>query len=354
MDEPTASLSLRETENLYRITNELAGNGVSVIFISHRFEDTFKLADRVTILRDGRNGPMTVGGETRNTWRVSDITADDMIRAMVGREIKDVFPVEKREIGEVVFEAEGLSRPGYFRDVSFSVRKGEIVGFTGLVGAGRTEIVQAVFGADRLHAGEIWLEGKRVAVKSPADALRLGVGLLPEDRLEMGLILDWEIFRNVTLASLGKFVRRAVIDGGAERRAAAELGAKIAVKAPDVFESVSKLSGGNQQKVVVCKLLCADLKVIVLDEPTKGVDVGAKRQIYDIMNRLSEDGYAIIFISSDMPEIIGMSDRILAVHNGRVTGEFRRADFGNDEDLQHALLSASMGLAQEGGRARAD
>ena len=334
MDEPTASLSKRECDNLYAIAEQLRDQGVSIIFISHRFEDMYRLASRVTVLRDGQY----IG-----TWNVGDIESKDLINAMVGREIEQVYPEKTCETGEEIFRVEGLSRTGFFKDVSFSLKKGEILGFTGLVGAGRTDVMQSVFGIIPPDSGEVYLDGKRLSVKKPVDAMNAGIGLLPEDRQKQSLILDWEIYRNITISNLKPFTRLSVINKQQERDKAKELGEKIAIKAPTVFEKASALSGGNQQKVVICKLLNSDLRVLILDEPTKGVDVGAKTQIYEIMNGLAAQGYGIIMISSDMPEVLGMSDRIIAMHEGRVTGEFLRG-----EATQEEILAAVMNLEEVG------
>lgn len=333
MDEPTASLSKRECDNLYAIAEKLRDDGVSIIFISHRFEDMYRLADRVTVLRDGQY----IG-----TWKVSEIGQDELITAMVGRQIDNIYPEKSCPIGGELFRVENLRRTGYFSRVGFHLKAGEILGFTGLVGAGRTEVMQSIFGVDPLSEGQIYMEGKPLKIKKPLDAMRAGIGLLPEDRQKQSLILDWEIYRNITLANLAPYTRATVLDQKAERDKAAELGARIAVKAPTVYEKVSKLSGGNQQKVVICKLLNSELKVLILDEPTKGVDVGAKNQIYEIMIELAAAGYGIIMISSDMPEIIGMSDRIIAMHEGVVTGEFVRGQASQEE-----ILAAVMGLEGE-------
>jgi rhamnose transport system ATP-binding protein len=330
MDEPTASLSRRECENLYDITERLRDSGVSIIFISHRFEDMFRLAGRVTVLRDGKY----VG-----TWRVDEISNKELIRAMVGREINQIYPVKDCKIGDEVFRVDGLRRTGYFKDVSFGLKKGEILGFFGLVGAGRTDVMQSVFGIEPAHSGKIYLNGEEINVKNPLEAIRDGIGLLPEDRQHQGLILDWEIYKNITISGLRKFTKAGIMKPKEERVKSKSLGEKIALKALTVFDKVSSLSGGNQQKVVICKLLNLDLKLLILDEPTKGVDVGAKSQMYEIMNDLAAQGYGIIMISSDMPEILGMCDRIIVMNEGRVTGEFMRGEAG-----QETLLAASMNI----------
>ena len=328
MDEPTAALTKRESEELYRITRKLRDEGVAIIFISHRFEDMYALATRVTVFRDAQY----IG-----TYDVDGITNADLITAMVGREIKDLFPKPVVEIGEEVLRVEGLNRTGYFKDVSFSVRKGEILGLTGLVGARRTEVVQTIFGAEKLSSGKIYLEGQEVKIKCPSDAMKKGIGLLPENRQIEGLILDWGIGRNITLTELGKYVDKLFLNEKQENIASKDLAEQVDTKAVTVFDKASSLSGGNQQKVVVAKALGSDFKVLVLDEPTKGVDVGAKAAIYEIMGDLALQGYAIIMISSEMPEILGMCDRIVVMCEGRVTGELSR-----EEATQEKILALAM------------
>lgn len=328
MDEPTAALTKRESEELYRITRKLRDDGVSIIFISHRFEDMYALATRVTVFRDSKY----IG-----TYNVDEITNADLIKAMVGREISDLFPKPEIEPGEEVLRVENLCRTGYFKDVSFHVRKGEILGLTGLVGARRTEVVQTIFGAEKLDSGKIYLEGKEVKIKCPSDAMRLGVGLLPENRQIEGLILDWGIGRNITLTELKRYVHALFLDEKKESRTSKDLAEEVDVKAVSVFDKASSLSGGNQQKVVVAKALGSDFKVLILDEPTKGVDVGAKAAIYEIMGDLAQKGYAIIMISSEMPEILGMCDRIVVMCEGRVTGELPGSEATQEKILELAM-----------------
>ena len=328
MDEPTAALTKRESEELYRIAKKLRDEGKSIIFISHRFEDMYELATRVTVFRDAQY----IG-----TYNVDEITNADLIKAMVGREINDLFPKPDVQIGEEVLRVEGLTRTGYFKDVSFHVNRGEILGLTGLVGARRTEVVQTIFGVANLSAGKIFLEGKEVKVKCASDAMKMGIGLLPENRQIEGLILDWGIGRNITLTELGSYVDRVFINEKKENEQSKELAEQVDTKAVTVFDKASSLSGGNQQKVVVAKALGSDFKVLVLDEPTKGVDVGAKAAIYEIMGELAQQGYAIIMISSEMPEILGMCDRIVVMCEGRVTGELSRAEATQEKILELAM-----------------
>jgi rhamnose transport system ATP-binding protein len=332
MDEPTAALTVRESEDLYRIAAGLRDKGVSIIFISHRMEDMYRIASRVTIFRDARY----VG-----TWNLKEISHEDVITAMVGREITQFFPKRAAKIGEEVLRVEGLSRTGFFKDVSFSVHKGEILALTGLVGAGRTEVCEAIYGVSRPDGGRVLLEGRELRVAGPAEAIQKGIGYLPEDRLRQGLVLDWELAKNVTLSTLRNFATLGWLDLKRERAVTRDLAMKLEVKAGSVFDAAGTLSGGNQQKVIVAKLLAGQMKVIILDEPTKGVDVGAKTAIFEIMNDLAQAGYGIIMVSSEMPEVLGMSDRIVVMREGRVAGilEARQA-------TQELILGAAMAVAQ--------
>lgn len=328
MDEPTAALTKRESEELYRIAEKLRDEGTAIIFISHRFEDMYRLADMVTVFRDSRY----IG-----TYRVDAITNAELIKAMVGREISELFPKPKVKPGREVLRVSGLSKTGYFKDVSFQVRAGEILGLTGLVGAGRTEAVQCIFGVEKAESGKIFLNEKEVKITNPAEAMSLGIGLLPEDRQWQGLIPEWDIGRNITLAELKRFSQKGIIKVRKERKEAGILAERVDTKAVTIFDKVSSLSGGNQQKVVVAKILASERQVVILDEPTKGVDVGAKAEIYAIMGELAKQGYAIIMISSEMPEILGMSDRIIVMCEGKVTGELSRAEATQEKILQKAM-----------------
>ena len=330
MDEPTASLSKRECEELYRITEQLRDEGRSIIFISHRFEDMYRLASRVTVLRDSQY----IG-----TWDVDGISNDVLISKMVGREISQIYPKKKVEQGEEVLRVEGLSKTGYYKDVSFSVHKGEIFAMTGLVGAGRTEVCQGIMGIEKPDSGKVFLEGKELKIKHVSDAMDAGIGYLPEDRHKQGLILDWGLGQNVTLATLEQFTKATVINRKAENQKAKELLEKVKTKALSVFDKASSLSGGNQQKVIVAKVLNSDLKVVILDEPTKGVDVGAKAQIYEIMSDLASKGYAVIMISSEMPEVLGMADTILVMREGRVSKIFTEVAGVTQENILEAAMN---------------
>ncbi|MCR4907354.1 MAG: sugar ABC transporter ATP-binding protein [Lachnospiraceae bacterium] len=335
MDEPTASLSKNECEQLYQITEHLRDEGVSIIFITHKFEDMYRLASRVTVFRDAKY----IGN-----WDVDKISNKDLINAMVGRELTAMYPEKTAKIGDVIMEINNISKEGYFKNISFEVRKGEILALTGLVGAGRTEVCQSIFGIMPPDTGSIRFEGREVEIKSPIDALKLGIGLLPEDRQTQGLINELPIYQNVSSADMSKFIKGGVIDTKEEQRSAIELCQKIQLKASDISAPPSSLSGGNQQKVVFAKLLNCRLKVLILDEPTKGIDVGAKYSIYEIMNELAASGYAIIMVSSEMPEVLGMADRIVVLRTGRKAGEF-----DPHEATQEQILNASLQVKSEGG-----
>lgn len=331
LDEPTAALTANESEKLYRIVEQLRDSGVSIIFISHRMEDMYRLASRVTVLRDSKY----IG-----TYDVDKITNADLIKAMVGREIKDMYPKPKVEIGEEAFRIEGISRLGYCKDVSLNVHKGEIVGLTGLVGAGRTETMEAVCGIAKASAGKIFVDGKEVHIKNPTDSMKAGIVLLPEDRTKQGLIMDWGLGDNVTLPIQDEIAKGPfkVKNIQQEREISKHYLEEVDTKALTIYDLGSSLSGGNQQKVVVAKALAQkNMKVLIMDEPTKGVDVGAKAEIYSIMGDLAKQGYAILMISSEMPEILGMSDRIYTMCKGRITG-----CLDISEATQERLLELSM------------
>ncbi|MFP7493700.1 sugar ABC transporter ATP-binding protein [Terribacillus saccharophilus] len=332
MDEPTAALTARESEELYRITEKLRDEGTSIIFISHRFEDMYRLASRVTVLRDSNY----IG-----TWEVDEISNEKLIVAMVGREINQIFPDKKTVPKETVLEVKNLTKLGAFDDISFSIKRGEILGMTGLVGAGRTEVCQAIFGITSFDKGEIVLNGEAVRNRNPQQAMNNGIGYLAEDRLDQGLLVDWSIEKNITLANLAELSTATWLHRNKEKQQAKEFGEKVQIKATGIFDPVSSLSGGNQQKVAVAKLLTKDLKVILLDEPTKGVDIGAKAAIYEIIQQLADAGYAVLFVSSEMPEILGMSDRIIVMKDGRIA-----ADFVNKGITQEMILEAAMGEEQ--------
>jgi ribose transport system ATP-binding protein len=329
MDEPSATLTEHELENLFSLIRRLRADGVSIIYVSHRLDEIFRIADRVTVLRDGK---------FIATKPVSETSREEIIRMMVGRELKDTIPKKEVAHGDVVLEVKGLNRSGVIHDISFAVRRGEILGIAGLVGAGRTEVARAIFGADPIDSGEILLEGKPVTIRSPKDAIRLGIGLMTEDRKALGLILGMAVRENVTLANLDPLSRLGFVSRRKEQEVTNRFVEDLMIKTPSIEQAVQNLSGGTQQKVVLAKWLFTQSKVLIFDEPTRGIDVGAKTEIYQLMNRLAEQGVGIIMISSELPEILGMSDRILVMHDGRIVGELSR-----EEATQEKIMFLATG-----------
>ncbi len=311
MDEPTAALTESETEGLFKVINSLREKGVSIVYISHRMEEIFALCDRITILRDG---------EYIGTREIKDVTLDDVVQMMIGREIGERFPPRDCAIGEEVIRVEGLSHAKLFRDVSFTVRAGEVLGVAGLMGAGRTEIMQAVFGNLPTTGGKIYINGQEVSIKNPRQAIQAGIGFITEDRKTEGLLLEKSISENIEICNLDKTSDKGV-RSKAKRDELVKRGIEefhIKCFGPD--HECNNLSGGNQQKVVLAKWIYTDPKVLILDEPTRGVDIGAKKEIYSVINSLAAKGVAVIMVSSELPEVLGMSDRIMVVHEGHVTG----------------------------------
>ncbi len=325
LDEPTAALTDAEVETLFHLLDKLRGRGVGMIYISHKLDEVFRMGDRITVLRDGR----TVGTEA-----ASALDEARVIARMVGREVGDIFPVAQHERGEVVFEVRNMTVEDpnvrgklLVKGVSFAVRRGEVLGVAGLMGAGRSDLLMAVFGAHLGRtSGEIYVEGKRVQVTRPADAIAYGIGFVTEDRKRFGLVLEQTILRNMTLAGLSRLSGRFVTNEESEAEAGERAMTDLRVKANSVFTVAGTLSGGNQQKVVLAKWLLTNPRVLFLDEPTRGIDVGAKQEIYAQINRLAEAGLAIILVSSELPEVLGLSDRVLVLHEGRLTGEFKRTE----------------------------
>lgn len=329
-DEPTASLSEEDTQNLFRVIRELRERGVAIIYISHRLDELPVIADRVTVLRDG---------VTIETRQMAEVDRQELIRLMVGREPSSVFPKREVALGETVLEVRNLTcREAGISNISFSVRAGEILGFAGLVGAGRTELAQTLFGLTPAESGEIRLRGKAVKIASPSQAAELGIAYVPEDRRRHGVILELPISANTTLASLRQLAKFGFLDFVAERELAADYASRLGVKTPALFATAGTLSGGNQQKVALSRWLATKPSVLILDEPTQGIDVGAKSEIHSLMGELAEQGLAIVMISSELPEILGMSDRIAVMHAGRIAATFDRA-----EASQQTILAAALG-----------
>ncbi|QCX34834.1 sugar ABC transporter ATP-binding protein [Caloramator sp. E03] len=316
MDEPTSSLTGREVKELLRTIRELKSKGIAVIYISHRLEEVMEICDRVTVMRDG----MKI-----TTLPIEQVSVEQLIKLMVGRSLEQQFPKIKVKIGEEALRVENLTRKGIFKDVSFNVRKGEIVGIAGLVGAGRTEVARAIFGADEIDSGEIYIENKKVNIKSPRDAMNFGIAFLTEDRKGQGLILDNTIDFNTHIASYDKTSKGMLLNLKYLKEITRENIKKLNINPPIENFVTRQLSGGNQQKVVIAKWLNTKAKIYIVDEPTRGIDVGAKVEVYNILNQLIQEGAAVIMISSELPEILGMSDRIYVMHEGRITAEIDRA-----------------------------
>ncbi|MBW3597171.1 MAG: sugar ABC transporter ATP-binding protein [Planctomycetes bacterium] len=338
MDEPTSSLSSGETARLFEVIRDLKAKGVSIVYISHRLGEVKEVCDRVTVLRDGKNA-----GELSR----DEVDHDRMVRLMVGRDLSQFYVRKPHQPGEVMLEVKDLRVPGRSRHaINFAVRAGEIVGMAGLVGAGRTELLRVLFGVDQAEGGEIRVADQRIVPQSPRDAIRAGLALVPEDRKEQGLVLEMAVRHNISLASLRRDQTVGFRNGGKERSAAREMIAKLNIKTPSQEQIVQYLSGGNQQKVVLGKWLNIRPRVLLLDEPTRGVDVGAKREIYIIMEDLAAAGVAILFVSSEMEEILGMSDRTLVMHEGRLTGEL-----GREELSEEAVMHLATGKTKHPGAA---
>jgi len=330
MDEPTAVLTEREIVDLFKVIRLLKSRGVGIIYISHRLQELHEIGDRVTVLRDGKYIQTVDMGQT---------TEDDLVTMMVGREIRDKFPSRVSRIGDVVFRAEHISTPDKVRDVSLELRAGEIVGIAGLVGSGRTEFVRAVFGADRRSEGKIFIDGKEVNIRSPLDAIENGMGFVTEERKKDGLVLILPVSENIVLASRKQTSIGPVAKLKEYKKIAEEYIKKINIKTPSINQLAVNLSGGNQQKVILAKWMSANARIIIFDEPTRGIDVGAKAEVYSLMNQLLESGACILMISSELPEIIGMSDRVLVMREGSIGGELRKSEFSQKKILSIMLNS---------------
>jgi ABC-type sugar transport system ATPase subunit len=339
MDEPTSALSSTEVEKLFRIARELKAHGLSIIFVTHRLEEVMQICDRYTVLRDGR---------LVSSGAIADITIDGIIRLMVGREVKALFAHREREIaGDVVLRVEGLNRQGnaqdqnatVLADVGFEVRRGEILGVAGLVGAGRTEMARAVFGADAFDSGRVIINGREVHIRSPQDAIRNGIGLVPEDRKQQALFLALAVRINLSMASHRQILRWGVfIDETAERAMVEEYRQKLNIRMASPEQLIASLSGGNQQKVTLARWLALRPKVLIVDEPTRGIDIGAKVEVHNLLFEMAETGIAVVAISSELPEVLAISDRIITMREGRVTGEIKR------EDATEEILMSMMTL----------
>ncbi len=333
MDEPTAALSANEIDDLFRIVEQLKSEGHAVVFISHKFDEIFRIADDFVCLRDG---------EKVGEGPIASVTPPELVRMMVGRPVDQVFPKRDVPIGDVVLKVEGLTNATEYADIGFDLRKGEILGLYGLVGAGRTEAMQGLFGITPTTRGQVLLNGAPLAINAPSDAIAAGISYVPEDRQDQGAILSLGIRENVTLADIFRHVRGLFLSRASELEETRRLGRRLAVKAANWEQKVSELSGGNQQKVVIAKWLATKPKVIILDEPTKGIDIGSKAAVHDFIGELAEDGLAVVLISSELPEVMGLADRVIVMKEGRIVDEFRRGAWSAE-----GIVGAATGAHKE-------
>ncbi|MDQ3694320.1 MAG: sugar ABC transporter ATP-binding protein [Chloroflexota bacterium] len=339
MDEPTASLSAREVDRLFAIVRRLRDQGVAILFVSHRLDEVYALCDKITVFRDGAYVL---------TAPASELSTEETIRAMVGRRLESLFPKEDAEIGDVLLRVRGLTRAGVFRDVGFDLRRGEILGMFGLVGAGRTEVARVLFGVDRADGGTIELDERPVDLSSPASALHHGIGYVPEDRHAQGLVLEHAIAANITLPILPRLARWGLLNRGREQAVAGDYAKQLQVRSSGLDQIASALSGGNQQKVVLSKWLATNPRVLILDEPTRGIDIGTKAEVHRIISHLATEGMGILLISSELPEVLAMADRVIVLHEGTVTGEFSR-DAANQETVMFAATGQDEMLVAANG-----
>lgn len=327
MDEPTAALSQKEIEELYELVEKLKGQGKAILFISHKFDEIFRIADNYTVFRDGA----LIG-----SGAIADVSEAELVKMMVGREVSQIFPDREHNIGDDVLVVRGYEHPTEFADISFTLRRGEILGFYGLVGAGRSEFMQSLFGITRPATGEVAIDGERAVIRSPADAVGQGIVYVPEDRGKQGAITTLPIFQNVTLPSLGRTSKNGFLQLAEEFKLARKYTERLDLRAASLDTDVGNLSGGNQQKVVIAKWLATQPKVIILDEPTKGIDIGSKAAVHEFMAELAAQGLAIIMVSSEIPEILGMSDRVIVMREGRIAVEVSGNEMTPETLVRHA------------------
>ena len=335
MDEPTAALSGPEVERLFGVVRTLQQRGAAVLFISHRLEEVFAIGDTITVMRDGA---------VVHDALTADITSDEVVRRMVGRDLGALFPKEEAAIGAPTLQVHRLTREGVFTDVSFEVRSGEIVALAGLVGAGRSEVARAIFGIDRPDGGHVEVAGERLPKGRPTAAMKAGIAFVPEDRRQQGLVMDLSVARNATITRLRALSRLGLIRGVAERRLAEEWAQRLQLRFHRLDDAVGTLSGGNQQKVVLAKWLATEPRVMIVDEPTRGIDVGTKAEVHRLLSELAGRGVAVLMISSELPEVLGMADRVLVMHEGRISGELSRAD-ADEERVMRAATGQPMDAA---------
>ncbi len=328
MDEPTSALTLREVDDLYKIVRQLKEEGKAIIFISHKFDEIFEICDYFTVLRDGQ-----YIGE----GYVKDSSVNEIIRMMVGRSLDQLFPKQDAEIGETVLEVRGLTQPGYFKQVSFELKKGEILGFFGLIGAGRSEVMRTIFGIDTHTEGDILLDGEKVLIRNPRQAMNHGIAFVPEDRQSQGVILQMSITKNITLPQIHTLAKMSVLSRKSELTLAEEAGNRMEIRAAGFHVDADTLSGGNQQKVVLAKWLATNPRILILDEPTKGIDVATKAAVHEFVSQMACEGLAVILVSSELPEVMGMSDRIAVMHEGRITAVID----GKKADTDSIMLAAT-------------
>ncbi|SDM86095.1 inositol transport system ATP-binding protein [Daejeonella rubra] len=328
MDEPTSALSDKESAMLFEIIKDLKSKGVAIIYISHKLEEIFQIADRITVLRDGK---FII---TKNT---NELNKNSLISLMVGREIKNLFSADSRVPGEVILKVQGLAKKGKFSDINFEVHAREVLGIAGLMGAGRTEIARAIFGLDKTDSGEIILKGKKIEIRTPKDAIEIGIGYVSEDRKSLGFIPELSVIENISLSSLRNYSKGWFIQTKNETKASSQMAGDLKIKAASLKQKVINLSGGNQQKVVIAKVLLASPSLIILDEPTRGIDIGAKHEIYKLINQLANNGLAVIIISSELPEILGMSDRILVLSKGKQTAILTKQEATQEKIMHYAV-----------------
>ena len=326
-DEPTSSLTECETETLFNIIDDIKKRGISVLYVSHRMAEIFRICDYCTVFKDGAYV---------DTVRTQDVTSDDIIRMMVGRSIEHLYPEKAAQIGEVTLEVKNFTSKGRFKDISFSAHKGEILGFYGLVGAGRTEVFRAICGIDKFDCGMVLLDGKKINIASYKDAIDHGFAYLTEDRKGQGLFLELSIFQNISAAKLENVSRNLLIDQSKERVLCEKYVNELNIKVASVSSKVASLSGGNQQKVMIGKWLAAAPKFLIMDEPTRGIDVGAKSEIHNMLRGLSNQGINVFIISSELPEVIGMSDRVIIMHEGSITGELIASEMSEERIVTYA------------------
>ena len=331
MDEPTSAITEREVDHLHRMIRSLRASGVAIIYITHKMDEVFKISDYVTVFRDGKHV---------STLPAADLDRQKLIALMVGRELTHMFPKEHAEIGDVVMSVRGLTRKGKVQDITFDIRRGEILGLAGLMGAGRTEVLEGIFGVAKIDAGEILIHGKEVRIREPADAIQHGLGLLTEDRKFTGIMGVLSVRDNMTIANLQRFSPGGVLHKREMERACHFQRKALAIRTPSLSQRIMNLSGGNQQKVLVSRWLMMLPDILMIDEPTRGIDVGAKSEIHRLMSGLAKEGKAILMVSSELPEILGMSDRVLVMAGGRITAEFSRADVTQEKVLEAATLVA--------------